>query len=573
MSTPRPTATGSLESTPLLNLLIYALDNRLNGTLVLEEPGSAQKHAIQFVDGTPSKVKTATLVRSLGHVLVDLGTITEETRSRTFNEAAAAGELHGQVLLREGHIDEAGLRAGLREQQALQIVYLAGRPAHTLYGYYEGADLLERWGGPAVRGRPLNVIWRVVEAHAEPQRIAEVVRRLSDRMIQLHNDAPIQRFHFGRAEKPLIELLRAKPQPLTELIGRDVAERSLVERLVYALTITRQIELGTHVLPLGVDEPPSSIRPVALPHPPAFGDSAYPLRGTGVSGSMASVRPNSNQSPVPAPVEPPEIAAFRAEIQERAARESDTLYEVLGVAKDVAPQDIQPAFLALAKKWHPDRLPTELANMRELASRVFSRMTEANQVLSDPLQRREYDSKLRRAGREAEEQEHVQRVLRAATALQKADVFMKRNNLAAAEVEARQALADDPDQSDCIALVAWLDAQKPDANLDECIKALDRAIMIQPNNVRAHWYRGQLYKRAGRIHRAMRDFRSVVERDPRHTDALRELRLYQMRRGDRSTSIPPSGDTGRPSPPPGGPEKKPSPPPGSGGFISKLFKR
>jgi curved DNA-binding protein CbpA len=570
MSTPRPTATGSLESTPLLNLLIYALDNQLSGTLVLEEPATGLKHALQFVDGTPSKAKTAEAVQYLGATLVELGTITEEVRASTLSDSQASGELHGQVLLAQGLIDEIGLRAGLREQLAKQIVYLAGRPPHTLFGYYEGANLLERWGGPPVRGRPLNVIWRVVEAHAEPLRVAEVVQRLSDRLIQLHNDAPIQRFHFGRLERPLIELLRAKPQPLAELIGRDVAERSLVERLVYALTITRQIELGAHVLPLGVDEPPSSIRPVAPLYPPAFGDSAYPLRGTGVSGAMASVRPSPG--PPAVTVEPPEIAAFRADIQLRAARDTENHYEVLGLSKDVAPADIQPTFLALAKKWHPDRLPTELVGLKELAGRVFSRMTEANHVLSDPQQRREYDSKLRRAGREAEEHEHVARVLRAATALQKADVFMKRNNLVAAEIEARQALADDPDQSDCIALVAWLDAQKPDAPLETSIKALDRAILIQPNNVRAHWYRGQLYKRAGRMSRAMRDFRSVVERDPRHTDALRELRLFHMRRNDRSTSIPPpGGDSSRPSPPPGGPEK-PTPTPG-GGFISKLFKR
>ena len=571
MSTRRPTATGSLESTPLLNLLIYSLDNRLSGTLVLEEPAAGYKHAIQFEEGTPSKVKTAEVVQYLGHVLVSLGAIEDGVRARTFEEAAAAGELHGRVLLRDGYIDEATLRAGLREQLARQIVYLAGRPLHTLYGYYDGVDLLERWGGPAVRGRPLNVIWRVIEAHADSARIGDVVKRLGDREIRLHNDAPIQRFHFGRDEKPLIELLRAKPQGLTELVARDVADRALVERLVYALTITRQIELGSHVLPLGVDEPPSSIRPVAMPQAPAFGDTAYPLRGTGVSGAMQSVRPPP--TPTPAPVDSPEIAEFRAEILERAARESDTLYEILGLQRDVAPADIQPAFLALAKKWHPDRLPAELASLKETVTRIFGRMTEASQVLNDAMQRREYDSKLRRAGREAEEQEHVQRVLRAATALQKADVFLKRNNLAAAEVEARNALADDPDQSDCIALVAWIEAQKADANLENCIKQLDRAIMIQPTSVRAHWYRGQLYKRLGRTGRAIRDFRLVVEKDPRHTDALRELRLFQMRRGDRTTSIPPSGGEGpRPSPPPTGPDKKPTPPQG-GGFISKLFKR
>lgn len=570
MSTRRPTAAGSLESAPLLNLLIYSLDNHLSGTLVLEEPAVGYKHAISFEDGTPCKVKTAEVVQYLGHVLVELGAIEEEVRARTFEDAAAAGELHGLILLRDGYIDEATLRVGLREQLARQIVYLAGRPAHTLYGYYDGVDLLERWAGPALRGRPLNVIWRVIEARAEPSRVADVVKRLGDREIRLHNDAPIQRFHFGRQEKSLIELLRAKPQPLGELVSRDIAEPAHVERLIYALTITRQIELGSHILPLGVDEPPSSIRPVAMPQAPAFGDTAYPLRGSGVSGAMQSVRPTPSPSPVA--VEAPEIAEFRAEIMERGGRESDTHYEVLGLPRDVAPADIQPAFLALAKKWHPDRLPAELANVKEAATRIFGRMSEASQVLSDPMLRREYDSKLRRAGREAEEQEHVQRVLRAATALQKADVFMKRNNLAAAEVEAQKALADDPDQSDCIALVAWLDAQKPDANLENCIKQLDRAIMIQPSSVRAHWYRGQLYKRLGRTGRAIRDFRSVVEKDPRHTDALRELRLYQMRRGERATSIPPSGETPRPSPTPGGPDKKPTPPQG-GGFISKLFKR
>jgi tetratricopeptide (TPR) repeat protein len=151
--------------------------------------------------------------------------------------------------------------------------------------------------------------------------------------------------------------------------------------------------------------------------------------------------------------------------------------------------------------------------------------------------------------------------------------LFKRNNLPAAETEARQALTDDPEQADHIALVAWLAAQKPDANLEAPIKELDRALMIQPNNVRVLWYRGQLYKRLGKLGRAMRDFRYVVERDPRHVDAQREIRLYNMRRSDRSTSIPPSGGdgAGRQTPSPT-PSEKPKSGEG-GGFISKLFKR
>ncbi|MGC4090767.1 MAG: hypothetical protein QM756_23420 [Polyangiaceae bacterium] len=107
----------------MLNLLIYALDNRLTGTLVLEEPTTAQKHAVRFVDGTPSKVKTALPVQYLGHALVELGSISEALRAETQAEAEASGELHGEVLMRAGLVDEAGLRTGLREQLAKQVVY------------------------------------------------------------------------------------------------------------------------------------------------------------------------------------------------------------------------------------------------------------------------------------------------------------------------------------------------------------------------------------------------------------------------------------------------------------------
>jgi curved DNA-binding protein CbpA len=548
-------------------LLVYALDHRLTGSLVLEE-SAGQRHAVYFLAGAPARAKTAEPVQYLGQVLVDLGHISEPLREHTLSEALSRNELHGRVLTQGGHLDPALLRLGLREQLTRLVTFLAGRPADTLYGYYDQLNFLERWGandGP--RGRPLEIIWRVVSAYLEPEQVRAILLRLGERPLQLHVDAPIHRFNFGRAEQSVLEVLRAKPQPLAELLARDLAERFTVERLMYTLALTRQFDLGPDVLPLGADEAPSSTRQVAAVRMPSaeFGSPALPPRDPSARSSAAfrAVRP----------AESPEIAAFRAAILariEHVERQDETFYEMLGLAKDAPQEAVQPAFLALAKKWHPDRIPPELSELREAASRIFARMTEASQVLADVIQRREYDKKLRRAGREAEEQEHVMKVLRAATAFQKAEVFFKRHNLAAAEAEARQALTDDPSQADHIALVAWLEAQKPDANVEASIKELERALQIQPNNVRVLWYRGQLYKRIGKLSRAMRDFRLVVERDARHVDAQREIRLYNMRRGDRATSIPPSGGDGggRPSP---SPDKSKSGE--GGGFISKLFKR
>jgi curved DNA-binding protein CbpA len=276
-------------------------------------------------------------------------------------------------------------------------------------------------------------------------------------------------------------------------------------------------------------------------------------------------------SPVPAPVETASggaPASFRRELSERLGRVKQSYYQVLGIPDDARTETVQSAFFQLAKRFHPDRHGAELEDVRDQATRLFARMTEAHQVLSDPVRRKEYDELVKQGEGAAEEQEEVLRVVRAATSFQKAQVFLKRNNLTAAETEARQALADDPEQADHIALVAWLDANKPNPDLEAVLKVLNKCVTMEEVNLRVRWYRGQIQKRLGHERRAIEDFRFIVERDPRHVDAQRELRMHDMRRGAQKSNAPRApGDSGRP--------RRPSsdPPPGKGGFFGKFFKR
>ena len=92
-----------------------------------------------------------------------------------------------------------------------------------------------------------------------------------------------------------------------------------------------------------------------------------------------------------------------------------------------------------------------------------------------PSRRKEYDELRKDGAGGAEEQEQVQRVLRAATAFQKAEVLMKRNNSAAALEEARKAVELDPSQADYIALLAWLESTQLNANLDEILARIEKA--------------------------------------------------------------------------------------------------
>ena len=98
---------------------------------------------------------------------------------------------------------------------------------------------------------------------------------------------------------------------------------------------------------------------------------------------------------------------------------------------------------------------------------------------------------------------------------------------------------------------------------------LDGCILKNANSERAYFWRGMLYKRIDETSKAMKDFKKASELNPRNLDAMREVRLHNIRGGQ---SKPPPGNSssgGRPSQKPA----KPAAPETLGGLFGKLFKK
>lgn len=600
---PDPAASGTLARTPLIHLLVYAFEKALSGTIEFTAP-EGRSAAVLFAAGKPVKARTGEPVAYLGRSLLELGFLTEEQLTRSLTDLAAAKRLgvalHGQMLVSARIIDEKQLESGLREQLVRKLRYVAGFPGETTYAYFDGFDSLRGWGRDGERGfDPLTMIWNLLREHPPQAAIEPALARISASTLRLARGADVNRLGLGTEQKAAVDVLRARPMRIDELEATSGLGHGEARLLAYLLLVTKQVDVlrpsssGPSIAPKASDSasppsygPPASAgaspsRASPLPLSPASAVSVRPPSASGPSFSPAprasgrpsgsvppgvggSVRPTGSPPPpskapkppisgLPAPASvpapsglAPHLAARWKEIVGRAATiDRADYFSMLELARDATRDEIETAFLELAKVWHPDRLPAELAPVRDACSRVFARMSEARGTLTDDEQRARYMRLLADGSGSPAMQETVAKVVEAATNFQKAEVCFKRNDYAQAESFCRKAVEADATQPDYLALLAWLVALKPENHSPEktrdAIQMLDRALAMSAKCEKAYFWRAMLYKRVGRADAAVRDFKRVVELNPRNIDAAREVRLYRMRGGRRSD--PPAGVT------------------------------
>ena len=86
-------------------------------------------------------------------------------------------------------------------------------------------------------------------------------------------------------------------------------------------------------------------------------------------------------------------------------------YYVLGVQKGISDDDLHAIYKSLAREWHPDR---HQGDARAAAEEKFQEISEAYQVLSDPVRRKIYDDEID-AAKDAASRAKAKKRFRAAT--------------------------------------------------------------------------------------------------------------------------------------------------------------
>lgn len=81
-------------------------------------------------------------------------------------------------------------------------------------------------------------------------------------------------------------------------------------------------------------------------------------------------------------------------------------YDILNVSRSAPPEVIRAAYKTLSQKYHPDKFAFASATDKTFANNMMMQLNQAYQILSDPIQRREYDAWLDRQNLNSTVQNH-----------------------------------------------------------------------------------------------------------------------------------------------------------------------
>jgi curved DNA-binding protein CbpA len=522
-----PIATGTLAKTPLPHLLIYLDQRQLSGTLavwpdVVSETDKRQDR-ILLLKGRPVA-----------------GRLIESART-----------------LREG---------------MLKLFYRSEAP----YAFYEGNLLGDAEGRLNGRLDPLSLITESLRATGREDVINEVLGRVGELRLRMQPRVEINRFELNPDERALIDLLMAEPATIADLIAGSSLPASRARRIVYLLLISKAVAPyddavpagatgtgpirmsipGAAPAPAGAAPPPAAAAAPAAAAVQAFPDAAaepeQPAAAAPAAAAASTSEPSTSMPPLEGFSKPPPGRLDRLaempsppeglspELSERWQRittrgrliENQNYYEMLGVDKKVQSADVKTEFFKLAKEWHPDRLPPDLAPLRPFVEIIFSFMNEAHKVLSDEEQRLAYLRTVREGGGTPAAERLMQSILDSALAYERVQVFARKHQYDEALELLQRILSLTKDEPDYHAMYAWLLMQKhsgPDSPNAKILESLDKAIALYEDHEKAHTYKADLYKRMGRHNEALREYKKVAQINPKNVEAAREVRIAQMR--------------------------------------------
>jgi curved DNA-binding protein CbpA len=526
----KATAEGTFQKTPFANVLLYARERRMTGTLRVriqpEDPAMAESldvagdsHII-LENGLIIAASLPRTTETLAWVLRDLELINDEVFVSAQEALARPGTDEIATLLRLRACSPVALDRGLREHARRKVLALFGFP-YGSYAYFAKVDLLNGKDRLRTPEDVLPIVWRGFMQHPpEDAAVAGVIDKLGGRALRLRQPNDFDRFEFGAELGLAPTQLRTAPSGLAQLMGL-APDPLLVRAMIYLLALTKQVEVVS-LSSSGVESAVSAGTLTSMAPPaPAMGKMSAP-----------PPVPSTSSPSVPAVKEPdvdlekdPRMKEARA-LQKK--MENQTYFEMFDLPDTATTEEIRVAFPKIAAKWHPDRAPAP--EFQDVYIEIFALYNTASSTLLDPRQRAQYEESLHGGGGTPAAQKKVAAVLDTVQDGHKAEIAFRRKDYAEAEKLLRRVIATNPDDTAALTMLAqYLLESNPQVNSDEVQQICAQIMQATEDNDRAIVMMGLALKAKSDLVRARKCFKRALEINPNNVEASRELRLAETR--------------------------------------------
>ncbi|MBW2422410.1 MAG: DUF4388 domain-containing protein, partial [Deltaproteobacteria bacterium] len=500
---------GTLERIPIPMLLHHLHGMRATGVLQLFV--AKKRKWIQLRDGYPVAVRSNLVRETLGHYLVRTGAITKAVLDECLSHMNK-GKRQGEILIAMEVLSEERMVEVLREQADEKLFEVFSWESGSFQ--FERGRTISRANDLGIGRTPANLILEGVRSHTPIERIEAYFEENAERRVA-HGESPFYRFQDVHVEPSEEALLRGLDG--TQSLGDFRSEEESFRRTVYGLIAAGFLELqGDHAAT------PAPAVACARTRPPRPQAVAAPCR--------ERVAPRVKETAVD-PREEDERHLALVTLAQKLRGKSH--FELLDVQPGDGEGALREAYERLAVQTHPDHFSGASKALRDLADELHSLVKSAYDTLRNPRARQQYALDEKKRQREEAKRRRGEIALEADGEFRKGEMALEVRDYETALAHFGRALQLYPDEGDHHAHYGWaLHMCHPGdpAMAGEAMEHIKRGLKLASHRDKPYLFLGRLFKAVGRVDQAERMFSRAVRIQPECVEALRELRLINMRR-------------------------------------------
>jgi tetratricopeptide (TPR) repeat protein len=473
---------GELDPHGVARLLAEAWRDRRSGWLVLSQGDTERR--IRVVEGAPTTVETRSGDDGFATRLEQAGLISGVDRAKVERVASERGCPQASAVLALRLMEPKALYEALRDATRAQLCESFEWPGGR-YAWAEAED--EDEAASNARPHPiLALLQRELPRRWGTDRLFQALMPLSEQHADLSPRFRKVAAKLAQAGEPARRAIAGLDGrvPLGRVLGQcagDPLAASTLFTLFYAGAL-RLLEAG----PARTEADPEL-------------EFEVEVIGGGESGASSETHSGVKVARRKKVQDGDQSEAMRQEILTLLENLADLdHYTALGLETDAKPGAIKKAYFSAAKRFHPDSLARlGLADLREQAARVFARIAEAFETLSDPQKRKAYDS-----GASGEPEIDTARLAQAEKSFRKGEILVRMGNFAGALEYLESAVDLWPEEPAYQAGLAWALFRQPRSDLERARTHFETAVRQKPDDALVLFRLGLVMRAAGESTRA-----------------------------------------------------------------------